>query len=288
MTLNLDLQPFTLDGPSEPPRRRWSPMLLTQLVVILAVLVAGVTGAALRGHDDDGKDVLSIVKAASATAAAQKTMRATYEFRLSGSGLDVTSTGSMVSDNARRLATGTITAPGLGEIDLRSVAGVSYLQLPNGRADASGHHWVSFRSLQPGTAVGGQDPMAFLNLVGDPEKVEDLGEQKVNGVQTTHYRVHIDPARLSEGMAKSGANITVPPGTFEQMKDAAAELWIDDDNLPRRMSMSMGIQQVKGTFRFDFFDYGKPVEVTAPDSSDVTEVASPLEIGRILSEVRTG
>jgi len=43
MTLNLDLP---RDAPP-PPHRTWTPMLVTQLVVILAVLVAGLTGAAL-------------------------------------------------------------------------------------------------------------------------------------------------------------------------------------------------------------------------------------------------
>ena len=50
-TGGMTTQPWLLDAPSQPPRRTWTPMLLTQLVVILAVLVAGVTGAALRRID---------------------------------------------------------------------------------------------------------------------------------------------------------------------------------------------------------------------------------------------
>ena len=276
-----------LDYPEPPQRRRtWTPMLLTQLVLIVAVLVAGVTGAALRGGEES-EDVLSVVQAASTTAAAQKTMRATYEIRLSGAGIDVTSTGTMVTDNARRLASGTLSAPGLGEIEVRSIAGVGYMQLPNGQADASGHHWLSYSVLKPGATVGTQDPLAMLRLVGNPESVEDAGDEQVNGVQTAHYRVHMDPARLQTAIADSGVNITVPPDAFKEMKDAVSEVWIDEDNLPRRMAMSLRIQQVTSSYRFDFFDYGKPVEVVAPDSSDVTEVASPLEVGKLLSGIKT-
>jgi hypothetical protein len=286
VTHTLDRQPFALDRSAEPPRRTWTPTLLAQLAVILAVLLSGVAGAAWRGHDDS-KDVLSVVQAASTTAAAQKTMRATMEFRISGAGIDVTSRGDMVADVARQLMSGTFTAPGLGSVESRSIGGVSYTRLPGGRADAKGHHWVSYRALKAGAPVGGQDPMAFLKLVGDPQKVDNVGDEDVNGVTATHYRVHMDPAKLGAAVAKSGANITVPPGTFEQVKDATADLWIDDNNLPRRMSMAMGIQQVKASFRFDFFDYGKPIDVTAPDSSDVTELGSPQEIGKALSGIRT-
>lgn len=262
-------------------------MLLTQLVVILAVLVAGVTGAALRRPAGE-KDVLSVVQAASTTAAAQKTMRASYEMRIQGAGLDVRSTGEMVTDQARRLSSGTVNAPGMGEIEVRSVDGVGYMRLPNGRVDAKGNHWVSYRAFQPGATVGGQDPMTMLKLVGDPQKVDDAGEQDVNGVMTSRYRVFIDPARLSAELGKSGLNFGVPPGTLEQMKELVVDLWVDEANLPRRMTMSLAIQQVTATFRFDFFDYGKPVEVTAPDSDDVTAVASPLELGKLLGGVRTG
>jgi hypothetical protein len=273
--------------PEPPPRRTWTPMLLTQLLVILAVLVAGVTGAALRGKDD-GKDVLSVVQAASTTAAAQKTMRATYEFRLSGSGLDVKSGGSMLTDLARKVAAGTVSSPGIGEIEVRSVDGVSYMQLPGDRTDAAGHHWVAYRVMKPGAVVGAQDPLTMLKLISDAKGVEDVGDAKVNGVETTHYRVHIDPARFEDAVADSGTNITIPPGTFDQLKDAVSEVWIDDDNLPRRMAMSFQIQQAKMSMRFDFLDYGEPVDVTAPDSSDVTEVGSPLELGRLLSGITTG
>ena len=288
VTQTLDLPPFTLDPPSEPPRRTWTPVLLTQLVVIVAVLLAGVTGAALRGHGKDSKDVLSVVKAASTTAAAQKTMRATYEFRISGSGIDVTSTGTSVADLARRISSGTVTFPGMGDVEVRSIGDIAYMQMPNGRADAQGHHWASYRLPNAGATAGGQDPLTMLKLVSDPEKVEQLGDAKVNGVQTSHYRVHIDPDRLKATVAQSGLNVTLPPDALEATRDAVMELWIDDDNLPRRMSMSLAVQQVKSSFRFDFFDYGKPVEVTAPDSSDVTELGSPLELGKILSDGRAG
>ena len=65
-------QPFVLDGPrpsSPQPRRRWTPAILTQLVVVLAVLLAGVIGAVTFPSRDSGKDVLSVVQAASESAA---------------------------------------------------------------------------------------------------------------------------------------------------------------------------------------------------------------------------
>lgn len=266
-------------------RRRWTPLILTQLVVVLAVLVAGVTGAGVLRGRDGGGDVLQIVQAASTTAAKQPTFRAAFSFHVSGSGVDVTSTGSMLIDTVRKVASGTIQAPIVGTLSTVSAGDVTYTQLPGGRADAAGHHWIGLRLLKAGAAapVGGQDPLAALKLISDPKKVVKVGTERIHGVQTDHYSVLLDPARFADTLAKSNLNLSVPPGALDSLKDAKINLWIDSKNLPRRMTIDFAISSVKATLSFDFLDYGKPFTVTVPAASDVTEVSSVQEYGALLA-----
>jgi hypothetical protein len=274
-------QPWTVAGSSRSPARRWTPVLVTQLVVVLAVLLSGVVGAGvLRGRADGGSDVLNVVQAASRTAAAQPTLRASYSFHVSGSGVDVTSKGEMLVDTVRKLSSGTISAPGLGEVRLVSSGGVAYVQLPGGRVDAFGKHWLSLRAPSGAASLGGQDPLAALKLLGDPKTVKTVGSEKVHGVRTTHYRVRIDPTRLGDAVAKSGSGFAVPPGALDQLKNAAFDLWLDGSHLPRRMHMALQIQNVKMSMLFEFRDYGQRFEVTLPEPTDVSALSSPAELAQ--------
>ncbi|MDX6197168.1 MAG: hypothetical protein QOJ79_319 [Actinomycetota bacterium] len=256
-------------------------MVLTQLVVILAVLVAGVAGAALRGHDDS-KDVLSVVQSASTAAAGQPSLRATVQMHLSGNGVDVTTGGEFLVDTVHNVSSGSMQAPGIGELKFVAANGLSYSQLR--RPDAAGHHWVSVPSPNGASSLGGQDPLAMLKLIGDAKGVETVGDESVHHVTTTHYREKLDPARLGEAVVKTG-QFTLPPGFADSVKDAVIDLWIDDRNLPRRMTMSLGVQQITMSMKLEFLDYGKPVHVTVPSADDVTAVANMQEL---IEKLRSG
>jgi hypothetical protein len=280
VTEPLDLtHSWTFEEDDTPPARRWTPVLVAQLAVVLAVLAATVVAAGVL-RSSNGDDELSVVKAASTSAASQETLRSTYELRLTGSGLDVSSKGEMLLDLAKKVSSGTIQAPGLGELKLVSAGDVAYVQLPGGRVDASGRHWLSFRSPHGAAAVGAQDPLAMLKLVADPDKVQTVGRETLHDVDTTHYRVQLDPARLADAVANSGQNITLPEGTLDKLKSSMLDLWVDGKKLPRRLEMSFAIDKVKASFVFEYLDYGKPVDVTVPVATDVAELSSPAELFR--------
>lgn len=276
--------------PLRPRQRTWTPIVLTQLVVVLAVLVSGVAGAGvLRGRaDGGGKDVLQVVSAVGANAVAQETFRSTFEMRITGSGLDITSTGEALYDNVRKVSSGSVEAPVIGRLEFVSVGDTGYLKLPGGRADAAGKHWVSFTSPQGASAVGAQDPLAFLKLLGDPDQVRTVGDEEVNGVQTSHYAVELDPERLLAEIAKNPSAPAIPAGALDQFEDASIDLWVDEQNLPRRMRMEFSVQKVKASFRFDFLDFGGSVDVDVPAADDVRRVTNVAELGPLLQSLGTG
>jgi hypothetical protein len=259
-------------------------MILTQMLVVLAVLVGGVTGAGVLRGRDGGVDVLRVVSAAGSSAQSAGTFRSTFSFAIDGAGTKITIGGEVLTDINRRLTSMTMDLPQLGQVEMIGVGNRLYTHIPGGRADSSGRHWFGYTSKAGESDVlGGQDPLDYLRVLGDPEDVRVVGEETVNGARTTHYDVDIDPQRMGDAIAKNPDAPVLPPGVLDQVKDATADLWLDDDNRPRRMQMALSVQSVTAKFSFDFFDYAKPVDVTAPPADDVTEVSSAQQLGQLLA-----
>jgi hypothetical protein len=277
-------QPWTLDRPTTPRVRTWTPMVVTQLVVVLSVLAAGVTGAGvLRGRDNGGgKDVLSVVQLASSSALKAKTYRATFEFRFGGQGIDVKGTGEVLADLATKRQSGYFEFPSVGRINVVQVEDRGYFQIPNGATDAAGHHWlgVTVPAGEAEAAMGGQDPMAYLKLLADPKDVSVVGEETINGTRATHYTIKPDVQRLLDLGAKHSGITDLPAGAAEQLKNVHFDVWIDDDNLPRRIQITFKMQSA-GSFGFtsNFLDYDGAVTVSEPASDDVTKLATLADLG---------
>lgn len=281
-------QPFVLSSAPPPRPRRWTPLLLTQLIVILSVMVSAVASAGVLRGREVGTDVLSVVKSASTAAAAQPTFRSTMTFRVTGSGVDITTKSDSLVDTVRRLSSGTVQFPGIPDpLKVVSSGNVFFAQLPKGRTDAAGKHWLSFSSPDGAASLGTQDPLQMLSLVGQPDKVETVGDEVLHGVSTTHYSVPLDADRLTASMAKAGSGVMVPPGALDQLRGASLDLWIDGDNLPRKMTMAFEISKIKSDFVLEILDYGQPVTVTLPNPNDVSTASSSQDFGMRLQQALT-
>ncbi|MEO6204516.1 MAG: hypothetical protein ABIO67_03910 [Mycobacteriales bacterium] len=106
----------------------------------------------------------------------------------------------------------------------------------------------------------------------------------LHGVATTHYRVPLDASRLRENMAKAGSGVAVPAGALDDLNGTSLDLWVDGNNLPRRITMAFEIGKIKSDFVIEFLDYGKPVQVTLPDPTDVTTASSAKDFGMRLQQ----
>jgi hypothetical protein len=128
--------------------------------------------------------------------------------------------------------------------------------------------------------MGGQDPMAYLKLLADPKDVSVVGEETVNGTRATHYTIKPDVQRLLDLGAKHSGITDFPAGAAEQLKNVHFDVWIDDDNLPRRIQITFKMQSA-GSFGFtsNFLDYDGAVTVSEPASDDVTKLATLADLG---------
>lgn len=112
---------------------------------------------------------------------------------------------------------------------------------------------------------GGTTPDRILSVLrASSKEVEEVGHEEVRGVETTHYRAHLDPQKYE--LYSDGE-------PTEQVVDA----WVDDAGLVRRLSMPEGA----GTMTFELFDFGVKVEVEAPPAD---EIVSEEEFSKLMQE----
>ncbi|MBB5937451.1 hypothetical protein [Streptomyces zagrosensis] len=108
--------------------------------------------------------------------------------------------------------------------------------------------------------------------------VEKLGNQKLDGTQTTRYRVTVDVDKLAEANQAKATQLKREFGRYLPM-----ELWLDDDGRIRRQQVELtphrgenGAQQVTARTVIDYTDYGTDAEIEAPprdQTADLTKKA---------------
>ena len=157
----------------------------------------------------------------------------------------------------------TMQIPGMssGKVDMRIVDGVIYMSMPpmtpKGKflridpKDTSGPFAGQFNGLQDQ-----MDPRRSFDAFGTGLKsVKYVGSESVDGEDMGHYVLTVDS---SSGLKALGQK--APAGIPKTM---TYDLWLDKDNLVRRMQMQLaGI-----SMDTRLSDWGKPVHVQAPPRS---------------------
>ena len=162
----------------------------------------------------------------------------------------------------------------------------------------SGKKWLKFDLSKVSKDLGidlaqlgqvGQDPsqsMQMLKAIGGD--VKKVGEEKVRGVDTTHYSATVDfakypaavPASDRAAVKKSMDNLIKLTG----QRTVPVDVWVDDDKVVRRFGQTIktklpgaGSMQMKMTM--DFYDFGTKVDVKKPPADqvqDISELAAGL------------
>jgi hypothetical protein len=126
-----------------------------------------------------------------------------------------------------------------------------------------GRKWMGldFPSTPGSTSMAGANDSAqqgfkMLEEAGDVERV---GEERILGVETTHYR-----GALGGSDAKSSDRPQI-------------EAWIDSQERVRRMRIVGSPSRSNLDMTMDFFGFGKVPPVTMPDPSEVFDASSLVE-----------
>jgi hypothetical protein len=190
-------------------------------------------------------------------------------------------------------STGEAVPPGLaGPMEMVADGSTLYMRAPMfSMMGVDG--WISMSPEDLGTTAEGlglgagaydftQTLESLRGVDGEPEVV---GQEEVRGVETTHYRATMDLAQaLEEAPAEQREQLEA---AFEQLGggkdlgdvDVPVDVWIDADDLPRRMRMDMGslfaaagMAGGEATMTMDLFDYGEPADIQVPSPGEVTPI----------------
>ncbi|WP_433329424.1 LppX_LprAFG lipoprotein [Spirillospora sp. CA-294931] len=162
-----------------------------------------------------------------------------------------------------------------------------YMKMPAmaGAGLPGGKTWLKMDLSKLGEATGmnmdqmlqqaqQMDPVQQTKMLTASKDAREVGKETVNGVQTTHFT---GTYRASEALAQLPADQQKLARESLQkmgMDGMAFDLWVDDQQLPRKMAMKSG---TKMSMTMTYRDFGKPVEITAPPAGQVTDFSAMMK-----------
>lgn len=251
--------------------------LLVALVV--GLLVAGVALWGATRNAPSTEATLAVVDlgsaARSATDQGSSTFEMTQTITVGERSVSFTMHGAM--DFAKGLAQITIdlgeAAPALGvdRLEMRSNADTLYIRLPESRVAANGgRHWAS-ATFTPGATQN--DPRQLLNYLSSADGAPDrVGSDRVRGVATTRYRGRADVQKIAATLPEEMRGPFTEALDQVNLTHIPMDVWIDDDDLPRRVETRLEVQGVRTVSRMEMFGYGEPVQVALPPAADTARV----------------
>jgi len=129
---------------------------------------------------------------------------------------------------------------------------------------------------------GPQTTLEYLEGVSGP--IEPVGTETVHGARTTQYRTSIDVAKMTnavpEGQREALGSMIDQLVKQTGLDSIPVDVWVGEDGLVRKLVMTLTMKQPGGSdsatasMTFELFDYGEPVHITLPLSSDTADYRS--------------
>jgi hypothetical protein len=139
----------------------------------------------------------------------------------------------------------------------------------------TGDKWLKIDLSDPDSLFGmigkATDPEVMFKAMEAPKKLELIGSEDVDGVETNHYRITLDPTQYLKAMEFPAAMADMLPD------ELVTEMWVDADDRPRKFTQTMQIPAVGGgeptttTTEGTYSDFGTDVEIEEPPASQVTQ-----------------
>jgi hypothetical protein len=150
-------------------------------------------------------------------------------------------------------------------MEMRFVGGTMYMQIPGmtpaGKFIAISEDDATFGPMLKQLQNFGPDGAVAMMDKGVKD-FRHVGTSTIDGKSYEHYRVTVDPSAVAGDLnLPSGAASSAP-------KSVTEELYLDSDNLMRRVTMNVDGHKVI----VDATDWGKPVHVTAPPASAIVKM----------------
>jgi hypothetical protein len=250
--------------------------------LVAVLLVAAPLLLAACGGGGKSSSEVKLAPVAYVKQAAQKSAQATSEHvelkvtaTVQGSPFSMSGAGDF--DNANRSGSMTVHANVQGldvQIDEVLDGTTIYLKSPLfAAALPAGKTWLKLDLEKVGKAQGidlsqlmGQDPAQSFAQLQAGEHVTEVGDETIDGVDTTHYRGRLDLSKLPQAAKIKG---------LAKAKYGPYDVWIGkDDGYVRRVKSSYTLQQQAIGTTMDFSDFGKDVNVNVPAAAETADATS--------------
>ncbi|MFD3332921.1 hypothetical protein ACFWV1_09760 [Streptomyces sp. NPDC058700] len=254
-------------------------------------------------------DVTKVIQAAYEKTSAAKAAKVRMTMSMSGAGadsgtaeltgvqgwdpavMDITMKGSMLSGAAasgapeqmRMVMLDNVMYMDMGVKQAAEMDGKRWMKLDlKAAADASGDKALQ-KQLTGGLDSMNQDPAQQLALLLDSPNLKHVGAEKINGMETQHYKGTLTFEQMlqanntSKALSKEDYDTLIANVKKAGLKGYDTEVWVNEDGYPARMDIGMTMAEGTMQIRADYSDYGTQAAVQAPPAKDTLDLFEMLK-----------
>ncbi|MFF3769554.1 hypothetical protein [Streptomyces sp. NPDC002232] len=263
---------------------------------------------AQQGQGEASKVIQAAYEKTSAAKAAKVKMTMTMAGVPEGSGtvemtgvqgwspavMDITMKGSMLAagnpggpEQMRMIMLDQVMYMDMGAAQAAEMDGKRWMKLDmKAAAEASGDKALQ-KQMTGGLDNMNQDPAQQLALLLDSPDLKHVGAEKVNGMETQHYKGTLTIEQMlkanesSKLLSREDHDKLIANVKKAGLKGYETELWVSDEGYPARMDVGMTMAQGTMRMRADYSDYGTKAAVAAPPAKDTVDLFAMLkELGQ--------
>jgi hypothetical protein len=280
-------------------RRRSTPVLVTAMAaaaaLIVGVIAVAVGGSGKGAHHPTGASGPAAVLAAYSTTVGAESAQVSASFSVGGTSVTANGVGDLRTDQAD--LTVQLPAP-FGQIEVRSTGQYYFVHLPSQlESVAGGKPWVRVDggTLQAlagsqlgvpglGTTLDFGNVLAWLRGVSG--QITTVGNERIHGTPTTHYRAQVDLSRVAATMGADangssalaqGVGRTFPMDVWIDAQGRLRQLRVALD--PNTLRASQGVTQPtqardSAVLTVDLWNFGVTVHPVPPPANQVSDASS--------------
>jgi hypothetical protein len=291
-------------------RRRIRAFLVGAALLGSGALISGCGGSSNTSKKSASATTkrVSLVRAADVSAGATGfKLNMTMHIDAAGHSADVSANGSFTPKAHQGSLTMNIGGGALNgqtlQMQMVISGGTIYMKLPAALAAKvpGGKPWISIDTAQMGKALNMPGYGSILNSsssVFDPGQyldylkaasdgsIQTVGQETIDGVQTTHYRAQVDFSKLPDAVPAAERPvmrqlIQALQAHHTKVGSFPVDVWIDGSNLVRKIAMTLDMtvngQTLTEAITLDISDYGTQPAPTVPSPGQTTNLSSMMQ-----------
>ncbi|HUQ62425.1 MAG TPA: LppX_LprAFG lipoprotein [Acidimicrobiales bacterium] len=215
----------------------------------------------------------------------------------SGSGADVTAEGTFDLEEGRGLITTDlpeVAGVQLGKVEAIVDGGALYLKVPSLIADQVGKEWVKLDvgevsqkladiDISGLARAGTGNPTYALDNLRGATNVTVVGEERIRGEKTTHYKATIDTKKATAAVPSDEREALEKANEFLGNKTIPADIWLDAEGRLRKLQYTVDApvrgasdSGSKPNFTYELYEFGAAVDAEVPSEDEAVNLADVL------------